>query len=376
MLYVLIGAGNIGREIIKDILENDPASRFLAIDADPAALEQSARLDAGGRVTTRLAEAREPTALAPLLEGASVVINCTYGERILEILKAAIAAKVSYVDVNGTLFMEERLALGDAAAQAGITALLCMGVSPGLTNMLAAYGARKFECDVEIDCEYATYRPMNPTMGLLETALRQFRNGARAPVFERGEIHYHPPFSGQITTRFPGMDHDVDLVYTPHTEPFTVSRFVRNARRVVVRGTYERDTMALLRSLRQFGLLDPALKVTVDGRQVDFQPLLREALMGDGSPKPRDVPGLYVMRVRVAGGDRRFEIAVGHPPGWEKVPQGRMTALPTAHAAQMIAHGDLGRVGVCVPEQFTDDQVESCLGYLAARGMQVHRAKV
>ncbi|MBO9355962.1 hypothetical protein GG851_18390 [Bordetella petrii] len=373
MKYVLIGAGNIGREIIKDILAVEAQASFLAIDANPNALTQSAALDRTGRVETQLVAADTPNKLEPLLQDADVVINCTYGERIVDILQMCIQARASYIDINGTLFLEERLNLTEAARKAGIAALICNGVSPGLTNMLAAYGARKFKGDVVIECEYATHRPLNITEGLLETALRQFRNGVKTTAVQDRKIEKFDPFHGRKTVSFPHIG-EVDLIYTPHTEPLTVLRFVPNAATVTVRGTYEKRIMKLLESMHEFGLLDPALEVDVNGQRVNFQPILRLALMGDGKPRPEDILGMYAMRVRVQDNQKSMEITIGHAPGWEKVPQGRMTALPTSYVAQQVAHGRITEKGVCVPEQFSDELVEGCLQYLEARGMYVQRS--
>ena len=373
MLYVLIGAGSIGRALIRDVLDADKEARFLAVDSEEGALKAAAALDPHGRVATRRAEATDPATLVPLLAGAAIVVNTTFGARCLEILDAAIAAKVAYMDVHGTLLMAERLERHDAAKAAGITALIGQGVSPGLTNMLAGYGARKFPGPVEIDCEYVTHRPINPTEGLLETALRQFRDPVRVSVYEDGKFTLHPPFSGAVHTRFKGLDEEIVLPYTPHSEPITVPRYVPNAKRVVVRGTYHKDIMALMKALSQFGLLNPDLEITVNGKKQNFQPLLRQALMGDGSPKPEGIEPLYTMRVRVSDGTRNIAITMGHEPGWDAAPQGRMTALPTAFAAQLVAHGEFTEKGICGPEQFTDAQVERCLAYLQVRGLWVEK---
>jgi hypothetical protein len=141
----------------------------------------------------------------------------------------------------------------------------------------------------------------------------------------------------------------------------------------VVRGTYHRDIMALMRALSQFGLLNPDLDVTVNGRQENFQPILRQALMGDGKPKPAGLQALYTMRVRISDGARSLEMTMGHEPGWDPAPQGRMTALPTAFAAQLVAHGEFTETGICGPEQFSDGQVERCLSYLQARGLWLEK---
>lgn len=374
MKIALIGAGNIGRALTRDILEAEKDARIVAMDSDARALEAVAKLDAT-RVTVRRAEAANVGELTELIKGHDVVVNCTYGAKCMEILDAAIAARVHYIDVHGTLLMEERFSRSEAARAAGVTALIGTGVSPGLTNMMAAWGARQFEGEVTIECEYATFRPINPSEGLLETALRQFRNGVRVPVYENGKVSYLPPFSGAVKTRFPGLDEEVELVYTPHSEPQTIPRFVKNAKRVTVRGAYQASIMTLLKSLYAFGLMDPARTVTVEGRKVDFAPLLREALNGDGSPKPPDVRTTYVMRVRVSGEGRSIEISLGHPPGWDPLPQGRMTSLQPAYAARLVARGEFVHPGVVGAELFTDAQVEGCLAHLRSRGLWVEQAR-
>jgi saccharopine dehydrogenase-like NADP-dependent oxidoreductase len=373
MKIMLIGAGNIGRALVADLLDLEREASVSALDADERALAALAGLGHGRRVTGLRATAEHPEALAEHARGHDVVVNCTYGARCVEILDAAILAGVPYIDVHGTLLMEERFARDAAARAAGVTALIGTGVSPGLTNMMAAWGARRFAGDVSVECEYATFRPVNPTEGLLETALRQFRNGVRAPVWRDRELSYVPPFSGAQLTRFPGVDGEVELVLTPHSEPQSIPRFVANARHVTVRGAYQASVMALLKSLYDFGLMDPARQVTVDGRKLDFAPLLREALMGDGSPRPAGVRANYVMRVRVSGASGCVETTLGHPPGWDPLPQGRMTALQPAYAARLIASGAFVHPGVVGTELFTDDQVEGCLAHLQSRGLWVER---
>lgn len=374
MQYVLIGAGSIGRALAKDVLAADATAQFAAYDVHQGALDLTRALDPQ-RVRTALIQDGDSNSFAGLLDAADLVINCTAGAQCVEILQAAISRKVSYLDVHGTLLLKERMALTDQARRAGITAMIGVGVSPGLTNMLGAYLARQQPGKVDVACEYATIRPLNPTEGLLETALRQMRNGVMSAVYEDGQTTYHPPFSGASSTRFHGLDQDVELVYTPHSEPLTMPLFVQNVRRVTVRGTYDARIQSLLKSLYQFGLLEPTLTVDVDGQKRNFQPLLREALMGDGTLKPSEVQAQYVMRVRVTCDNGESTITLGHPPGWDALPQGRMTALPAAYFAQQIAHGAVQYEGVCSTEIATDAQVEQCLSYLKERGLWVHHGE-
>ncbi len=148
-------------------------------------------------------------------------------------------------------------------------------------------------------------------------------------------------------------------------------------KRVTVRGSYHPTIMALLKSLYEFGLLDPARRVRHAGRESDFQPLLREALMGDGSLRPEGISPRYIMRVRVTGVEGgRSKVALvtlGHDPGWDPLPQGRMTALPAAYTAQLLARRELVHPGICSPEILEDRHVEGCLDLLQARGLWLRR---
>ncbi len=373
MHYVVVGAGNIGRCLIKDLLGADARAQVTAIDNNTASLTETARIAGASRVAYLTLDVADPEALARHAQGAAVLVNTTDGSKSLEILDAAMKARVPYLDVHGTLLVNERLAKSAAVEAAGITALIGMGCSPGITNMLAGYGARNAAGEIVVEVEYVTHRPMNPSLGLLDTALRQFRNHIRATVFEDGTYHSKLPFEGAIRTRFPGLEEEVELVYTPHSEPVTVPRFVPGLKKVSVRGAYQPKIMNLLKALYGFGLMDQDLTVEVNGARTKFQPLLRDALMGDGSLKPEGVQPLYLLRVRVIGEEkgRRVvnEMTVGHPQGWDPLPQGRMTALPASFTAQLIARNEFRQKGVCGPESFTDAQVEACLSYLEARGL-------
>lgn len=373
MEYMVLGAGGVGRSLIADLLKTDASSRVTAIDNFDASLETVRKLAPEGRLATKKLDVADIGKVVEAIDLADVVVNATDGSRSIEILKACIEAKKPYVDVHGTLLVNERLALSEAAKSAGITAIIGMGCSPGITNMLGAYGARSAQGDVSVEVEYVTQRPMNPSMGLLDTVLRQFRDHVRSYEYVNGEYTLHPPFAGALRTRFPGIEGEVELVLTPHSEPQTLPRFVPGLKRVSVRGGYQPEIMDLVKMLSKFGLLKADAKVAIDGAPVDFQPVLRTALMGDGSLKPEGAVTVYCLRVRVIGeqpGKRTVvETTVGHPKGWDPLPQARMTAIPTAFTAQLVASGRFRHAGVCGPEMFSDAEVEACLAYLHQRGL-------
>jgi saccharopine dehydrogenase (NAD+, L-lysine-forming) len=373
MNYVVLGAGGVGRSLIDDVLKTEAMARVTAVDNFDVSLAAVTKLAPPGRLQAVRLDVADIAAVVRAIRDADVVVNATDGSRSIEILKACIEAQKPYIDVHGTLLVNERLALSEAARAAGITAVIGMGCSPGITNMLGAYGVRHSTGDISVEVEYITQRPMNPSMGLLDTVMRQFRDHVRSYEYVNGEYRLHPPFAGALRTRFPGIDGEVELVLTPHSEPQTLPRFVPGIKRVSVRGAYQPEIMDLVKTLSRFGLLRADAQVAVQGAPTDFQPVLRAALMGDGSLKPAGVETVYCLRVRVTaeqpGRRRVVETTVGHPKGWDPLPQARMTAIPTAFTAQRLASGKFRHAGVCGPEMFSDADVEACLDYLRERGL-------
>jgi len=83
--------------------------------------------------------------LTRTLRGFDVAVNATLPKYNLTIMRACLDAGVGYLDTSaagpsrpgGPLGIFEQLELDDAFRSAGVTALLSMGLDPGMTNVLA-----------------------------------------------------------------------------------------------------------------------------------------------------------------------------------------------------------------------------------------------
>ncbi|WP_018655511.1 saccharopine dehydrogenase family protein [Actinomadura flavalba] len=93
-------------------------------------------------------DVRDVVALAAAMRGVDVVVN-TVGPFFrfgVPVLRAAIAAGCDYIDICD--YWEptvEMLGLDGAARAAGVTALVGMGASPGVSNLLAVTAARELD---------------------------------------------------------------------------------------------------------------------------------------------------------------------------------------------------------------------------------------
>src|SRR5699024_9239061 len=115
--------------------------------------------------------------------------------------------------------------------------------------------------NVRVEVEYVSHRNIAASRGLLDTALMQFMPHSVAPVYLDGELLWEPPFQGQVTASFRNVDHPVDLIYTPHSEPATIPKYVENITDCIVRGAYSPETRLLVEALHLFGLNTKELHV-------------------------------------------------------------------------------------------------------------------
>src|SRR5438309_5903004 len=143
-ILLLGGGGAMARAALHDLLDSErvesvgPSS--LRLERVP---EAAARLSADG-VQPLEVDARDASGLQRRMSGWDAVINSTWYELNLDVMRASIRAGVHYLDLGGLYHMTLRqLALDSEAKDAGTTCILGLGSSPGVTNLMAACGAKR-----------------------------------------------------------------------------------------------------------------------------------------------------------------------------------------------------------------------------------------
>ncbi len=138
-VVVLGGAGGVGSVAVEALTHLEEAEEIVVADvSENAARELVDRLGSDPRLRAASVDVMDPDGLGGLIRDADVVLNCVgpfyrYGPPAL---RAAIGAGVGYVDVCDDLDATRALLGMDAAArEAGVTALIGMGNSPGLANV-------------------------------------------------------------------------------------------------------------------------------------------------------------------------------------------------------------------------------------------------
>jgi saccharopine dehydrogenase-like NADP-dependent oxidoreductase len=234
-IVVLGGGGRVGRRIA-ELLVGRQLGEVVVADRDAG--ESIAGIE---RI---VADVSDADGLVELLRGFDVVVNCVgpfdkWGVRVLD---AAIAAKTDYVDIcddpKPTLDLLER---DDAAREAGIRAVIGLGASPGLSNLLGIVAARQLdEVDLLVNYWGDPNENVSPERSGAEgeRVVAAYRSGRAAlahsiaqargtiPVWRDGELGEIPAWSPTYRVEFSTGETGV---FRPigHPEPVTLPRYTK-----------------------------------------------------------------------------------------------------------------------------------------------------
>lgn len=203
-VIALGGAGEMGRWAAATLLQDERVRELVIADLNGGAAARLAS-ELGPRASFATVNVEDESALRRLFSGAAVVMN-TVGPFFrfgLPVLEAAISARCHYVDIcddwEPTLKM---LSLSLSARQAGVTAVVGMGASPGLSNLAAVKACRTLD---SVHRVYTAWSLDGAAVGVSPADINAVpRRGPSAAT-----VHGVHQMSGRIRARVAGRDADV-----------------------------------------------------------------------------------------------------------------------------------------------------------------------
>jgi saccharopine dehydrogenase-like NADP-dependent oxidoreductase len=419
-VLVVGGAGAMGRWTVRDLTESEGVDEVVVADLDgtrarEAAGWAAARSGSNGtaQVSGLALDAADPDGLRRAFDGADVVCNCAVFALNLPVMEACADTATHYVDLGGLFHTTRRqLALHERFVAAGVTAVIGMGGSPGVTNVLAALAARDLAVveEVEVRLGVADFAPSSapvPVPYAIQTILDEFAVPAMA--FLDGRLVEVPAMSGQEELDFPQPVGRVRVGHTLHSEVATLPLFFgdRGIRSVTFKVGFPADFMDKLTLLTALGLADTSPVELPSGRVVPRELLVhcitrtattpgpeaapddaeaiwvrvrgrRAGPSGDPALAPRDHLGTPDRVLRNAPGEapaasacveRLAECVVRPHQAWQASSGQLDTGVPPSIVAQFLATKVIDRPGVLAPEDAVPP--EPFLAELATRNMEV-----
>ena len=379
MKALVLGYGITGSVIVRDLAETSEADIVVA-DKRPLKTKQLADEIRSKKVTAEQIDVTDHKKLVELLrKGFNVVVNSTFYQFNVNVMKAAIESGVHYVDLGGLYHVTlKQLELNDEAKKAGVTAVLGCGCAPGITNVLAMHGANKLE-KVDSVYMYSGAVVLKEITGIkvayaVPTLLDELT--LNAYPYKNGRHMEVPPFSDEETIRFPEPIGDVKAYIVIHSElatiPRTIDKGIKNA---IFRIIISPAAVSKLKVLSEVGLTS---KEAIDVKEVSVSPreFLERYFGSIPQPKIKRGDEVHVARVNVVGekdGEKiqcTFDVINDPKPEWNASSSGFVTGVSASIIAQMLARGDIQLRGVapsevCIrPEQFISE--------LKKRGIRIH----
>ena len=333
---------------------SDAVDELILADRDERRADEVAA-QLGSRAIALGLDISDGAVLAAALNGVDIVLNTAgpFYRLGLPVLEASIAAGVHYLDIcddwEPTL---EMLELDDRAREAGVTAVIGMGASPGTSNLLAVVAMR--ECDT-VERVITAWRagagvprptPDDPEPDATAAVEHWVHNCSDPIQIWRDGGPVEALGLEELSLTYPGLGTE-PVWLCGHPEPITIPRTAPQLRESLNVMTSRRgliDAVGRIAARVRAGELD----VPTGARQLLVEPDMWGRAAG---PAPR-FPDLFAVAEGVKDGKR---VRVGARP--LAVPDddmGEYTGIPLAVATLMLMRGDVQTRGVHGPEGAID----------------------
>ncbi|MFX1525916.1 MAG: saccharopine dehydrogenase family protein, partial [Promethearchaeota archaeon] len=249
-ILALGGSGDMGRMAVAVLLESSNLTSITVADKNYERASHLVDLIESDKLEATKIDVTETNKLIELISSHDIVVNTVgpFYKFATMILDAVIKAGKPYVDIcddwKPTLELLER---NEKAKQAGITAVIGIGASPGITNLMAVLACSKLD---EIDDLITAwgygigervgtkpkyfidarkfYQKFKDETAIANAAtMHLFYESVDAiPTFREGKMIDIKPLTDAEPLQFPGFK-DTNVCHIGHPEPITLPRVLK-----------------------------------------------------------------------------------------------------------------------------------------------------
>jgi saccharopine dehydrogenase (NAD+, L-lysine-forming) len=370
-VLVLGGGGAMARAIAKDLSENPDVHDIIVGDIDLGKAKDAEKEIGSQKVSAKKVDILNHSELVKALKGVNVVANSSWYELNAEVMKAALETGSHYVDLGGLYYVtQKQMKLDKAFKKAGITAILGIGASPGMTNVLAGYGASKLDSVDEVHIRTGA----KGGGGFAYSARTILDEVTMNPViFENGEFKKVEPLSGKERYRLPSPVDEVEGFYSIHSELATLPLTIKGVKTVTFRVGFSSALVQKVNVLLELGLLRKE-PIKMQGMKISPKDFLYAYLTTLKAPPSLDeFKSLQVEVVGKKGGETKkllYTTLVKSSEKWNLRATAIWTGVPAAIATHWLGTGKIGTKGVLPPEVGIDP--EGFIAELAKRDIVIY----
>jgi saccharopine dehydrogenase (NAD+, L-lysine-forming) len=358
-ITVLGGSGAVGSVAAETLASSGFFSEIVLADARlELAKKLVARLEAK-KISAIKFDAGNPKSIKDAIAGSKVVLNCVgpfykFGPIIL---KAAIESGINYVDVCDDFDATEiMLGMDKAAKKAGVSALIGMGSSPGIANVLVRFCADNLLDRTEaVDIYHAHGGEKIEGPAVVKHRIHSMK--ANVPMFLNGKFTTVRLFedSGKaLEEEVEFRDVGTYWVYAyPHPETITLPKYLKGLRRATNLGLVLPPAYAeLIKGVVRLGVTEEE-PIEVQGQSiiplefaVAFILSRRKKLMKEaGLAGP-----MGCLKIVVKGYKDGKKSTYIFSMSSKRQGMGEGTGIPAALGAMLMGTGRIKKKGVLPPE--------------------------
>jgi saccharopine dehydrogenase-like NADP-dependent oxidoreductase len=236
MEVLIVGAGGQGAPCASILARDVNISRIVLGDINLDLANRVKDRIGSGKITAVKLDAGSVEEIEKAAQGVDVIVNLTLIRFNDNVMQAALNSSAHYLDtaLGDTLWNQllegESLFLDKEFKDAGLTALVGCGMTPGITNVLARYACDKLD---RVDRIYvrAGFKPLDEELvrewdpgWAPEIALMDYAEPI--PVLENGKLEEYAPFSGVEEYAFPAPVGPLVISHHAHEEAPLLGRFI------------------------------------------------------------------------------------------------------------------------------------------------------
>ena len=365
------GVGGMGQGVARDLIKQEQVTSVILADLFPDPQRLSTKLRENEKTELVKMDVNDHESMVNAFKEVNIVINTAgpFYKTAVPVAKAAVAAKVNYIDIcddyEGTeiLFNSE---IDNLARDAGITVLTGMGSDPGTNNVLVKWYADRLD---EVDDIYLYW-----VVSIAELAGAAWDHSlhmtlGKIPQYINGELVYVEGGTEVVAAQFLEPLGTCHVRYVGHPQPLTLPKYIKGVKNVIIKGALIPLWVdELIKEQKDTGFLGTE---PIDIKGVQVTPYDLALKLWETIPEGRDngpqSSGLKVIVNGKRNGNRVTYTAdmVGRmAPG---------TGLPASIASLMMDAGDVTVTGVVAPEGCIDP--DKFLSAFINRGARIHQTE-